>query len=383
MQHTVLYIALVLLATFVVLSKTFSPIWLLVIVMAMLWPVRRKSQVRPVFLLSILLLLLFVLFNQFAVLVPFIIGMGLAYVLAPTVNLLEEKKIPKIVAILICLLPVIAVIPVLVFFIISGLVDEMQGLIIKMPDLIQQIQTYFRAVLNKLAEVGIEIDPNLLTNTITTQLKNIVAGVFATIGQIGKGVESIIIVMYNLIVIPLSAYLFLADRDRIMDWFRNLFSRRDARRIDGFIERLNHSLARFFRGQLVLMVIVGFIVGFALWILGIKYYLLLGFVAGICNLIPNIGYILSFLPAVLIGLTSPDPLVNLTKILAVYAGEQLVENLYLGPMIIGRASKLHPIVVMIALIVGGTAFGIWGVLLAIPITIFVREFMNYFLHVNV
>jgi predicted PurR-regulated permease PerM len=383
MQHTVLYIALVLLATFVVLSKTFSPIWLLVIVMAMLWPVRRKSQVRPVFLLSILLLLLFVLFNQFAVLVPFIIGMGLAYVLAPTVNLLEEKKIPKIVAILICLLPVIAVIPVLVFFIISGLVDEMQGLITKMPDLIQQIQTYFRAVLNKLAEVGIEIDPNLLTNTITTQLKNIVAGVFATIGQIGKGVESIIIVMYNLIVIPLSAYLFLADRDRIMDWFRNLFSRRDARRIDGFIERLNHSLARFFRGQLVLMVIVGFIVGFALWILGIKYYLLLGFVAGICNLIPNIGYILSFLPAVLIGLTSPDPLVNLTKILAVYAGEQLVENLYLGPMIIGRASKLHPIVVMIALIVGGTAFGIWGVLLAIPITIFVREFMNYFLHVNV
>jgi predicted PurR-regulated permease PerM len=383
LQHVVLYLSFILIAAFVILSKTFSPIWLLLIVMAMLWPERKKENTRPLFLLALLLLLLSLLFTYFTILIPFIIGIGLAYILAPIVDLLEKKRVPKILAILICLLPVVAVLPLLVFFIISGLVDETQGLIKILPAIIQQVQLYFRAGVEKLAELGMDIDPNIIANTITNQLNNILTGLFSTISQVGRGIGSIIIIIYNLVIIPLSAYLLLADRKRIMDWFRNLFSTTDRKQVDGFIRKLNFSLARFFRGQLILMTIVGFIIGFALWILGIRYYLLLGFIAGICNLIPNIGYILSLIPAILIGLTSMNPLVNLIKIVSVYAGEQIVENLYLGPVIIGRVSRLHPLVVMVALIIGGTTFGIWGVVLAVPVTIFVREFLNFFLNISV
>jgi predicted PurR-regulated permease PerM len=234
-----------------------------------------------------------------------------------------------------------------------------------------------------LTEWGIEIEPNIITNTLTTQLNNILVGFFTTISQIGKGIGSIIVIIYNLIIIPVSAYLFLADRNAIMQWFRNLFTRKEGQQIDGFIKRLNISLSRFFRGQIILMAVVGFIVGFSLWLLGIKYYLLLGIIAAVCNLIPNVGYILSFIPAILIGLTSPSPLINVIKIVSVYVGEQLIENFFLGPTIIGRASRLHPLIVMIMLIVGGITFGFWGVVLAIPGTIFVREFMNYFLEINV
>lgn len=383
MQHAVLYISLVLIAAFVVLSPTFSPIWLLIVVLAMLWPQRKTKNARPIYLFTILLLLLYLLFSYFSILVPFIIGIGLAYILTPIVDFLEGKKLPRILAILVCLVPIIAFFPLLIFFIVSGLIDELQGLITKLPDIIQQGQDYFRVAIDKLIELGIDIEPTLLTNTITTQLTNILTGIFSTISQIGKGIGSIVAIIYNVIVIPLSAYLFLADRDKIMDWFRNLFSREESKRIDGFVERLNSSLARFFRGQIILMTVVGFIVGFALWILGIKYYLLLGFIAGAFNLVPNIGYILSFIPAILIGITSPNPLVNVIKIVSVYVGEQLIENFFLGPLIIGRASRLHPMVVMIALIIGGITFGFWGVLLAIPVTIFVREFMTYFLDVNI
>jgi len=383
MKNVVFYIALILIAGFVILSKTFSPIWLLVVVLVMLWPQRKLKSVRPVYLLTTILLLLYLLLNFFAILVPFIIGIGLAYVLTPIVDLLERRRIPKIISILACLLPIIAVFPLLIFFVVSGLIDELQGLIEKLPDAMQLGQTYFRVAIDKLIEWGIDIQPDILTNTLTTQLNNILVGFFNTVSQIGKGIGSIIVVIYNLIIIPVSAYLFLADRKKIMDWFRNLFTREESRRIDGFIARLNISLARFFRGQIILMAVVGFIVGFALWLLGIKYYLMLGFIAAVCNLIPNIGYVLSFIPAILIGITSPSPLANVIKIVAVYVGEQMIENFYLGPTIIGHASRLHPIIVMIVLIVGGLTFGFWGVLLAIPVTIFFREFMNYFLEINV
>lgn len=383
MQNVILYLAFIFIAAFVVLSNTFSPIWLLLIVMAMLWPQRKKSNVRPIYLMSILLLLLSLLFNYFTILVPFIIGIGLAYILAPIVDLLERKKIPKILAILVCLIPIIAVLPLVIFFIVSGLVHEMQGLIKIIPAIIQQGQQYFRTGIEKLTELGMEIDPNLLTNTITNQLNSLLSGIFNAMSQIGRGIGSIILLIYNLVIIPLSAYLLLADRKRIMEWFRNLFPDTERKKIDVFVQTLNFSLARFFRGQLILMTVVGLIVGAALWLLGIRYYLLLGLVAGICNLIPNIGYILSFIPALVIGLSSANPLVSSIKIVSVYIGEQLLENFYLGPVIIGRASRLHPLVVMIALIIGGTTFGIWGVLLAIPVTIFVREFMKHFLEIRV
>ena len=73
---------------------------------------------------------------------------------------------------------------------------------------------------------------------------------------------------------------------------------------------------------------------------------------------------------------------NLIKIISVYGGEQLLENFLLGPVIIGKSSNLHPVVVMVALILGGTMFGFWGVLLAVPMTIVMREFLNSFLELN-
>jgi predicted PurR-regulated permease PerM len=323
------------------------------------------------------------LFNYFAILVPFIIGIGLAYVLAPLVERLEHRKVPRLLAILICLLPIIAVFPLLLFLIVSGLINELQRLTARLPEVVHFGQVYFQTAIDQLLKWGIDIEPALITNAITAQLNNIITGIISTVSQIGKGIGSIIMLIYNLIIIPVSAYLFLADRNKIMAWFRRLFAHDESTQIDGFIARLNVSLARFFRGQLVLMAVVGFIVGFALWLLGIKYYLLLGLIAAVCNIIPNIGYILSFIPALLIGITSPAPLISSIKIVSVYFAEQLIENLFLGPVIIGQASKLHPMVVMIALIIGGMTFGLWGVVLAIPVTIFMREFVNYFLGINV
>ncbi len=368
-----------LIAVFIVVSKTFSPIWLLVLVLAIIWPYRRETNGRQIFFLSILLLLLFFMFHYFSILAPFIVGLGLAYIFAPLVDVLEKRRIPRLLAILVFLLPLITIFPLLFFSMLSGLMNELQGLIGKIPEAIYQIQRVSGTLIIKLSQIGIEIDPDIVAHTITTQLTNIVNNLAATIGQIGRGIGSLLLLTYNIVMIPLSAYLFLADRENIANWFRDLFNVQERIYIDEFLKRLNFSLARFFRGQIILMIVVGFIVGFALWIIGIRYYLLLGVIAGLCNIIPNIGYVLSFIPAILIGLTGASPLINVIKIVSVYIGEQLLENFYLGPVIIGRASKLHPVVVMIILTLGGTIFGFWGILLAVPVTIFVREFLNCFL----
>lgn len=383
MHKVILYITIILVATFVIISPTFSPIWLLLLIIAILYPMRQDEDARPVFVLSLVLLFLYFLLHYASILVPFIIGLGIAYIFAPFVDLLERKKVPRVLAILAFLIPIIAFFPLVITLIIVGLVNELQGLIEKIPEAIEHIQVFSGVVISRLDEIGIEIEPNIIANTITSHLTNIVSGLFTTIEQIGRGVTGIVLLIYNLVFIPLSAYLFLADREKISSWFSNLFPAHQRKRMNEFLKKLNFSLARFFRGTLLLMFIVGFIVGFSLWVLGIKYYLLLGIIAALCNLIPNIGYVLSFIPAILIGVLSPAPVVNVIKIVSVYVGEQLLENFVLGPIIIGKSAKLHPVVVMIVLIMGGAIFGFWGVVLAVPLTICIRELLNFYLNVNV
>lgn len=382
MYKIVLYITIILVAAFVIISPTFSPIWLLLLVIAILYPMRRDKDARPVFVLSLVLLFLYFLLHYASILVPFIIGLGIAYILAPLVDLLERKKVPRVLAILVFVIPIIAFFPLVITLIITGLVSELQGLIEKIPEAIEHIQVFSGAAINKLNELGIEIDPNIIANTITSHLTNIISGLFTTIEQISRGITGIVMLVYNLVFIPLSAYLFLADREKIASWFSNLFPASERKRMNEFLQKLNFSLARFFRGTLLLMFIVGCIVGFFLWVLGIRYYLLLGVIAALCNLIPNIGYVLSFIPAILIGVLSPSPLVNVGKIVSVYVGEQLLENFVLGPVIIGKSAKLHPVIVMIVLIMGGAIFGFWGVLLAVPLTICIRELLNFYLNLD-
>ena len=118
MNQVVFYLTIALTAVFLILSKTFTPIWLLIFVLAVLWPRRREPDVRPIFLIDFLLFGLYFLIQYFPFLVPFIAGLGFAYIFAPVADFLENRKIPKVIAILVILLPVTFVFPLVVFMII-------------------------------------------------------------------------------------------------------------------------------------------------------------------------------------------------------------------------------------------------------------------------
>ncbi|MEO0184428.1 MAG: AI-2E family transporter [candidate division WOR-3 bacterium] len=382
MDRIFIYIAVVILVSFFVISKIFSPLWLLLLVVFILWPYRKNGEVRPLFLISMFILCAYIIIRYFPILVPFIIGTGIAYIIGPLVDLLEKKRLPRTPAILIILVPLVAVIPLILFLLTVNLVNELKFLVAKIPEFVDCSKLLIDTVSQRLNAVGIYLDQEVILNTVTNYLGTILSSIMQTIGQVGQGVRGVILLVYNLILIPVIAYIFLADRERITLWFKNLLHGDEQEKFSSFIERLNISFARYFRGQFILMVVVGFIIGFMLWLLGVRYYVFLGIVAGICNLIPNVGFVFSLIVAILLGLFTPPPLVTILKILVVYLGEQLLENFFLGPVIIGRAARLNPAVVLLALILGGAIAGFWGLVLAVPVIIFLREFLNHFFGVK-
>ena len=379
MDRIIFYITIVLTAAFLILSRTFSPIWLLVFALAVLWPWRRSRDVRPVFLIDLLLFGLYFLIHHFGLLAPFLVGFGIAYIFAPAVDFLQRRRISKIISILVILVPIGLIFPLVIFLVVTNLINEIQLLIEKIPDVIQSTQVLFNNISARLEALGIGIDPDFLTSTITSHLGGIANTLIGSFTQLGQGIKGILVLLYNCLVIPFTAYLILFDRKKIMDWFRSAFPADEANRIDGFMQRLNVSLASFFRGQFILMVLVGVFVGTALWLLGVRYYLLIAIVTALCNLIPNVGFAVSLIFALLIGLTTPSPMAYIAKIGVVFLADQILEQFVLVPFLIGRASQLNPVLVMIVLVMGGALLGVWGVIIAVPVTIFLREFLNHFL----
>lgn len=374
--------ALVIIFVFLIISKTFSPAWLLILIIFMLWPQRRDGNIRPLFILSIFLLLIYIVIHYFSVLTPFIFGACIAYIIAPIIDVLEKKRVPRFLAILIILLPLIAIVPFVIFLLAINLINELKFLIEKIPEIISRSKLFVDVLSEKLNEIGIYIDQEIIINTVSNYLGTIVSNLLKTIVQVGQGIRGLFIIVYNFILIPIIAYLLLADRKKIVLWIENLLPETEQDKFKSFVNKINISFAKYFRGAIILMILVGFIIGFMLWLLGVRYYVFLGVVAGICNLIPNVGFVLSLVLALFVGIFTPPLLATILKICLVYTGEQLLENFFLGPIIIGKASRLNPAIVILSLVLGSAIAGVWGLIFAIPVLIFSREFLNHFLNLN-
>ncbi len=337
---------------------------------------------RPVFFAPLFLLGAYLIIYYFYILIPFIVGTGIAYIVAPLIDRLEQKKTPRILAILMVLLPLIAIVPLIIFLLTINLIGEVKILIEKIPELIERSKLIINGIIQRFDTIGVTINQEVVLNAINNYFGTLLNGLIQTILQIGQGVRGIIFLLYNFILTPVISYIILDGREKIATWVKNLLPKEEQQGFENFIKKLNLSFSRYFRGQFVLMLVVGFIIGFLLWIFGVRYYVFLGIVAGFCNLIPNVGFVLSLVVAIIIGLLTPPPQITILKILLVYLSEQLLENFLLGPIIIGRAARLNPVVVILALILGGAIAGFWGLVLAVPTVIFLREFLDQFLGVR-
>lgn len=138
--------------------------------------------------------------------------------------------------------------------------------------------------------------------------------------------------------------------------------------------KLDRSVGGYIRGQLLVAFLVGLLVGVGLWLVGVPLAASLGFLAGVFNLIPFVGVIVSGVPALLLAATGGIGKV-LLAFLVLWLANQLEGNLF-GPLIVGRATRLHPVTAIAAILLGATLFGLWGALLGVPIAAFLKVLLE-------
>lgn len=301
---------------------------------------------KTIFFITGFLVLLWVIYLALDVILLFFVAFILMSALAPLVGRLTSWKVPRPLAILLIFLLVIAVFSSLITVGFTPLINQTSNLS------------------QKLAEaVGSFLRTNLLDQSIVNQeitnLSHQVIGFTFSFFQNLIAFASIIVLTFYL----------LLDREKVEDLAASIFvgKRERAKKIIG---RTEEKLGAWLRGQLVLSIFVGLLSYFGLFALGVDFALPLAIIAALLEVVPIIGPIIASIPAVLIALTiSP---VTAALVAGLYLAIQQVESHIIVPQVMKRAVGLNPILVILAVSVGGRLLGVGGALLAVPIAVVIQ-----------
>ncbi len=240
-----------------------------------------------------------------------------------------------------------------------------------LPALLEDVETLAARSQDAL---GLDTEMKLELDSLPAVGQDILSSemIFATLG-FGRSLINAV----SLTLVALIATVYLVVRPYpVIDGFVALFPAGWRRRVRQVLGDVYRTVQRWILGQLVAMTFIGVFSAAALALLGIPFAILLGLFSGLVSFIPFVGAVVSAIPPVLLALVSDDPVLALWVILA-YTAIQQAESQVIQPVVMSRAVKLHPAVVLFAILIMGTLFGIVGLLLAVPLVaalqVLVRE----------
>ncbi|MFD1673006.1 AI-2E family transporter [Agrilactobacillus yilanensis] len=305
---------------------------------------------------------------------PVIAAGFLYYLLNPLVVLLGKVKIKRGWAILIVFLILILAIIWIVMTVIPNLITQITALINNFPDFIKEIEK----LVKKLNEYSWfkQFNVEEMLSSIKISPSSLAKSSFLTItSNLGSFMSSAAGVVVNLITIPIVLFYFLKDGNRFVPNFQKLFPERYRERVAELLHQMNGTISRYFAGQMLECLFVGTFTFIGYTIIGMPYAFLLGFVAGVANIVPYLGPYIGLAPALIIGLMQSFPKAIAVVIIVLIV--QQVDGNFIYPHVVGKALDIHPLTIILILLAAGNIAGLLGMILAIPLYAVAKTVVKY------
>ncbi|MFA5078189.1 MAG: AI-2E family transporter [Dehalococcoidia bacterium] len=343
-----------------------------------------KKYWRPVLILIAIALALWLIWVSMAVLIPFLIGILLAYLLIPLVQWLERilpprrkaAKARRIVSIIIVFIVFTAVMVLFLVYIGSALGAASTVMLDKAPTYIQQGLDQFNEWLKEFRgglpqEISSRFESwfSQLGPAAAKFLQDFVVGSMAVIPASAPTI-------LGFFTLPFFLFFLLMDYESFRKFFYDSMPSSAARRAGDILSIIGNVMGRYIRSTIVLSIIIGVMVFIGLAILRVEHAAALAALTALTQFIPIIGPVISGLIVLIIVLALQPHLVIWALLVFVIA--QLLLNSVFVNLIQGKYMKMHPAVIMVLLVVGGYVAGFWGMILALPVGATIWEIIKYF-----
>lgn len=301
---------------------------------------------RTVIFITVFILSLWVIFLIRDLLIILFIALILMSALDPLVNLFTKLKLPRALGIALTYIIIITVIAGIFATILPALIEQSSKLVVTLPPILSQIFN--------IAHIDKGVFQSQLTS-LSANIFSITLSIF----------DNFLTIIFLLVI----TFYLLLERNNLEDRIASLFVGNEDR-TRKLLTHIQEKLGSWLRGQLLLSVIIGVLSYLGLFVLNIPYALPLSIIAGIMEVIPIIGPIISSLPAIIVAATISPVLAMIVGVL--YFVIQQLENHLIVPQVMRKAVGLNPLVVILTIAVGARLLGFAGTLLAVPIAVVIQ-----------
>lgn len=315
-------------------------------------PVTFNISTLTIVKIILTLLILYFTYLMWDILVLIIIALILAVLIDPLADRFEKRKVPRTLAVLLVYVILISLLGLIIVLIIPPITTQFQQLTDNIPSYWDRLKTL------GAEDLLAKYDSNALQKGLKSVEDNLAQGIFTGLGGLFGGVVSFFLVLV------LTFYMVVEEKE-LKGIAHSLIPAHYQPYLFQLAGRMKEKMTAWFKGQLILCLIVGLAVFVGLSILGVKYALVLGLIAGFLEIIPYVGPWASAALAIFIALGQSPSLALFTLVLFVVI--QQAENNLLVPKVMQKAVGLNPIISILAILTGAELAGYLGVLFAIPV----------------
>lgn len=325
-----------------------------------------------VFRTILIILALWFLYLVREVIVLLFISVILVSAMEPAVDFLQKKKIPRSVTVLGIYLLLLIIISVAISFLVPPIVRQFQ-------DLTQNFSQYSQNFKDSLGPVNNFIEINHINLGTSQILGDLGSGISSVTQNIFSKTIGIFSGLLSVVIVFSLAFYMSVEENGIKNFIISVTPKRHQEYAINIAERIKHKIGRWLLGQIFVMFIIFVLTSIGLYLVGVPYALVLGVFAGIMEVIPYVGPIISGIPGVILGFMI-SPTIGFLAFL-VYLISQQVESNVVVPFVMKKAVGLNPIAIILALLIGAKLAGVLGAILAIPVAtaigLFVRDIMDH------
>ena len=317
----------------------------------------------------------FILIQGRIIFAPLFIAMIVVFVLNPFVSALQQRGIHRLIGAAIAFLGLLAGLIAIGLVVIPSIADQARGFASEFPLLYDRL-------IEQMVTLGdrFGLDPSLWSYDQILEYLNdpenqdtIISIVLDRVGTLTTGVFEFILVF---LLGPVVAFYLLIDLPNVQQRLLEMVPERNRAEVAYVGRRLNSAVGGFLRGQLVVAIIVGVMLSVGYRIIDLPFWLLIGLVGGVLNIVPFLGPWVGGILGVVIALTTADFSTAVWAVVVAVVVQQ-IDNNFVSPSVLRATVRLHPAVTLLVLVLAGALAGFWGIVIAVPLTAALKIITGY------
>lgn len=299
---------------------------------------------------------------------PILLALVLAYMTSPFVDALERRRVPRLLTAILMVLLVLAGAFVFLVYLIPRLIEQSLALIDRVPYWASDALETVRPWIERTFNLQLDLDPAQIRDELSLYTQRVVGDWADLVETALTSAFAVAVAVGNLLLIPLFTVYLLKDFPHLRDAVIELVPPRHRARLSIVAGRVNTVVASYVRGTLIVIAILAVVYSVALSIMGIPFAILLGIAGAFLNVIPWVGPIIGMVLALLMAVLEGMGLGTVLGVILLFAIVPVIDTSVISPNIVGERVGLPPLTVIIAILVFGQLFGVFGILLAVPVS---------------